>query len=242
MIGGELGPQFPSFVMQREARIAELATRQHGVVARRQLFEHGLTPRMIDRRLESGSPAGPPSWRLRPRPPAPVAARTLAGGGPRVRADGGPQPRQRRGALGADPRRGRVPSTSLRSGRGRSGHAGIFMHEGRPRGDRKEAWSTRSPSPPCPARCSTSPRPSTGRRSDAPSRRPIDSGCSRCGRWKRSVRRSRGRRGLRALAPLIAAAREPTTTASPLEDRVLRFAARSMVCRSAGHQRPAPRS
>jgi hypothetical protein len=31
--------------------------------------------------------------------------------------------------------------------------------------------------------------------------------------------RSHGRRGLRALRPLIAAAREPTTTASPLEDR-----------------------
>ncbi len=35
--------------------------------------------------------------------------------------------------------------------------------------------------------------------------------------------RSSGRRGLRALRPLIAAAREPTTTASPLEDRFAAF-------------------
>jgi hypothetical protein len=35
--------------------------------------------------------------------------------------------------------------------------------------------------------------------------------------------RSRGRRGLRALRPLIAAAREPITTASPLEDRFATF-------------------
>jgi hypothetical protein len=35
--------------------------------------------------------------------------------------------------------------------------------------------------------------------------------------------RSRGRRGLRALVPLIEAAREPITTASPLEDRFAEF-------------------
>jgi Protein of unknown function (DUF559) len=34
--------------------VAALATRQHGVVARRQLLEIGLSPRTIDRRLEAG--------------------------------------------------------------------------------------------------------------------------------------------------------------------------------------------
>ncbi len=38
--------------LEREA--SNLATRQHGVVARRQLLEIGLTPRMIQRRIEAG--------------------------------------------------------------------------------------------------------------------------------------------------------------------------------------------
>ena len=41
--------------------------------------------------------------------------------------------------------------------------------------------------------------------------------------WDELCSRSSGRRGLRALRPLIAAAREPTTTASPLEDRFAAF-------------------
>src|SRR5688572_18804197 len=37
-----------------ERGIAELAARQHGIVARTQLFDLGFSPRAIDRRIEAG--------------------------------------------------------------------------------------------------------------------------------------------------------------------------------------------
>ncbi len=208
--------------MHREARIAELATRQHGVVARRQLFEHGLTPRMIDRRLESGRlltlhrgvyALGHLRLSRRGR----WLAAVLACGPTAVLSHASAAALW--GLAGS--RRGPV-DVIVPSGRGRSGHAGIFMHAGRPRATERglvDAIPVTTVPRTLLDLAETVDQEALRRAFEEADRlrllemRPLEALCEM----------SRGRRGLRALAPLIAAARRPTTTASPLEDRFAEF-------------------
>jgi predicted transcriptional regulator of viral defense system len=206
--------------MHREALIAELATRQHGVVARRQLFEHGLTPRMIDRRLESGRlltlhrgvyALGHLRLSRRGR----WLAAVLACGPTAVLSHASAA------ALWgfARPRRGPV-DVIVPSGRGRSGHAGIFMHEGRPRA------TERGPVDAIPV--TTVPRTllDLAEAVDQEALRRAFEEADRLrilemGELEAVCARSPGRRALRPIRRMIDSASAPGQTRSPLEDRVL---------------------
>ena len=214
-----------------EPRIAELATRQHGVVARRQLIEHGLTPRMIDRRLESGRLLGLHRGvyalgHLRLSRRGRWLAAVLACGPAAVLSHASAA------ALWGLTRPGSGPvDVIVRSGRGRSGHAGIFMHEGRPRGSERGLVDA--------IPVTTVPRTLLDL-AEVVDQEGLRRAFEEADRLRLLEMRSleavcalsRGRRGLRALRPLIAGAIEPVTTASPLEDRFAAF------CRD--HRLPPP--
>jgi hypothetical protein len=187
-------------------------------VARRQLIEQGLTPRMIERRLESGrllalhrgvyalghlrlSQRG--RWLAAVLACGPAAALSHASAA----------------ALWglARPRNGRI-DVLVRAGRGKAGRAGIYMHGARslrPEMDTVDAIPVTTVSRTLldfaevvDERALRSAFEEADRLGLL-ERRPLEELCAR----------SIGRRGLRAFGPLIAAARRPIATGSPLEDR-----------------------
>ena len=203
---------------RRERELAALANRQHGVVTRRQLLSVGLGIRTIRRRVEAG--------RLH-----------LLHRGVYVLGHGGLNQRGRwlgavfacgSGALlshrsaaalwGLTGPRGTIEVTSA-SGRGRPG---ITAHEG-------------GIDPADRAIVDSIPVTSVARTlldlakvvDEQTLRRAFEEadrlGLLELRAFDELCSRRSGRHGLRALRPLIAAAREPTTTASPLEDRFAAF-------------------
>jgi hypothetical protein len=208
--------------MGREALIAELATRQHGVVARRQLFEHGLTPRMVERRIESGRLHG-----LHRGVYALGHARLTRRGHwmAAVLACGPESVLSHRSAAAlwglSRPRPGPI-EVIVRSGRGLRGRTGIAMHEGRPAGDERATVDS--------IPVTSAPRTLLDLASvlDAPQLRRAFEEADRLHLLElRTLARlcADGNRPSRprALRALVSRAREPITTASPLEDRFATF-------------------
>ena len=221
-----MGGQLPTRPVQvrpgvgRERRLAALAESQHRVVSR----EPGAGDRG---REEDSRPLGPgraPSSRasgcIRGRARASQPAQPLDGLSAGFWLGRGPESSQRCSPVGFPP----PPRTKSTSSPRRVGIAGTFASTSArlDAGDR-----TLVDCDPGHHRRPHAPRSRRGRRrADAatrlrggrspPSARDVSP-------WRSSAARSHGRRGLRALRPLIEAAREPTTTASPLEDRFAVF-------------------
>ena len=102
--------------------LAELAARQHGVVATWQLSTLGLRPQRRSPGSRSSRPsASLPSRRLLRRPPRLIRRGPVDGGGARVRSGRGPQPSRTRPRSGSCGRRAGGPVDVTVPGRSRKG-------------------------------------------------------------------------------------------------------------------------